>query len=207
MKKKQTPQFKILIPVVLTTFIVVLVSIYAFLPKPVEADKSRQVPRFVFDSKQASGWWTSGSIDPRTQKLTGSQSDGSDVPFASIGIYQGKQGESGDCSILLNYWGGRSKDLAKVLSDLETRTVYGSSTLLLKALESTPLTMKVSNSDQYYQLHQYDLTGSSSDSLQRGIEFGVIKTATGYIDIRGNCKTADELTITLPVLSAVSLEL
>jgi len=66
--------------------------------------------------------------------------------------------------------------------------------------------MKTPAGDATFQLHQYDITGPDTSQMSTGQEIAVFKAGTGYIDIRGYCKTVDELPATLPVLSAVSFK-
>jgi hypothetical protein len=208
MKTKKSLKFKIIVP---AAALLVLVAggalAYTLISRPVSADKATSTTTFNFDASKAPGWWTGGTIDSSTDK----SADNTPQPTIMMIIGQGSKEhghEGGDCFVQYEYWANNSKDPEEVVSESATPSDPSTSgTFALQPTNIVSLTIKTPSGDTPFQLHQYNVTGPDASQMSDGEEFGAFKAGTGYIDVRGYCKTADELSVSLPVFSAVSFKL
>lgn len=182
------------------------VVIYNFLSHRTSTNQNVSSASFNFDESKAPGWWAGDNIKPNTSAQT--QDPTSKEPAATRVIAQGTRAKpTGNCFVMYSYWTNDAKDPSQVLSEITAPSdpsTQGSFTLEQTNTEN--LSMNLSNSDTAFQLHQYNKIIPDAAEMSSGEEYAVIKAGTGYIKIMGVCKTAQELSITLPVFSAVSFE-
>ena len=76
-----------------------------------------------------------------------------------------------------------------------------SSGATMMALSTPTTTIQTTAGPQRYQLHQYRLTGGSTQ-LMGGLELGYVQLSDGYLVMQGHCNTADQLAVTIPALQA-----
>lgn len=208
MKSNKFLKLKFLIPIaVLVVLVGGAVLTYGLLPRPTAAEKVTNTSTFEFESVKAPGWFAGANIDG---DITNAAAAPTSIKLASTTriIAQGTADKpTGNCFVQYSYWSNNSKDPNQVLNEMAAPSdpaKGGTSTL--QPTNTTSLTMKTPAGDTPFQLHQYNLTGPDTAQMSTGEEFAVLKAGTGYIDIRGYCKTADELSVTLPVFSAVSFK-
>ncbi|HEY8886505.1 MAG TPA: hypothetical protein VIM31_03345 [Candidatus Microsaccharimonas sp.] len=201
MNKTKSLKFKILVPI--SVFAILLGAgalTYNLMHHQAAAD-SKKIATFAFDDSKAPGWYTSGPIDS-TDQANSKPSD----PTTTMIVGQGtKDNPGGDCFVEFFYYGNNSTDPDTALNNMISGS--NTSTLTLNQINSLPQEMKTAKGNVSYQLYQYNQTGSDSSQFSNGIELGYFRAGTGYIDARGYCKTDDELSVTLPVFSAVSFKL
>ena len=65
--------------------------------------------------------------------------------------------------------------------------------------------MRTQEGDKNYELYQFD-TNNKDATYRQGSAFGFISLNDGHIEVRSICWQADQLDETLPVLSAIQLE-
>ncbi len=205
-QKKIIKKSWILIPLIVVTVALCGVTTYTFLSHHTSNSKSVSTATFNFDESKAPGWWAGDNINPDTSAQK--QDPSSKEPAATRVIAQGTRAKpTGNCFVMYSYWANESKDPAQVLSEIiapSDPSTQGSFTL--KQTNAENLSMKLSNSDTAFQLHQYNKIIPDAAEMSSGEEYAVIKAGTGYIKIMGVCKTAEELAITLPVFSAVNFK-
>jgi hypothetical protein len=192
-KKMTIPLLAVIVLVVGGAFV------YGLLPRQTQTDKTTPTASFAFDSSEASGWYAG---DPISSDASSASTD----PTASRNIVQGTQSQPGDCFVTYSYYANNSKDPATALSDAEAFSTKGSK-LSLQPTNIVPYVITTAVGSKSFDLHQFNVTGGEGISMSRGEEFGFVKAGTGYIDIRGYCKTADQLSQTASVFSAVSFKL
>jgi hypothetical protein len=199
MKPKKSLRFKIIISVIV---LIVLLGggavAYSLIPRPVSADveKSTSTLVFDFDASKAPDWFANDSIG-----WGGKKSDATAMRIFNLGTKE----QPGECFVMYSYWADNSKDLAHTLNEMAAPASDGS---LVPVLTNTVThTTKSSGGDIPFQLNQYNLTGPAASQMSDGEEFAVFKAGTGYVEIRGYCRTVEELTVTTPVFSAVSFKL
>ena len=152
---------------------------------------------FEFSATEAPGWFASANIYPDAAIKT---------PQATVSriVAQGTaEKPEGNCFVQYSYWANSSKDVNQALKASEDS---GNKNLTLIPAGVVQSSMKVSSKDVKYQLHQYDLVGMPGEQMSRGQQLAYFKAGTGYVEIRGYCLTVEELSITAPVFSAVSLK-
>lgn len=160
-------------------------------------------PFFSFDKDRANDWWTHGNNWPDIKEYTGNQITDDDLPVADIVVFRGKQGEFGDkCFVTAMYNKGPVDTTAAVqkrkvaLSDnqngLPVVTSTGASTLKMQTPEGS----------KEYTMHRFNV---DAPNIQQGNEFGFIPLTEGHIEVRGVCPTADMLSETDAVLTAITL--
>lgn len=161
---------------------------------------------FEFDASKAPGWWAAENTNPDTSSQN--PDTASKMPTARRVIAQGTRDKpTGDCFVMYSYFANSSKNPNEVLTQITAPSdpsTPGAFTLELK--KTTDHSMKVANSDVSFPLHQYDKVSPDTTNMSTGEEYAVLKAGTGYIEIRGVCKTVDQLSVTTPVLSAVSFK-
>ena len=209
MKTKKSLKFKIIVPVSIL-LVVALGGIltYRLLPRPAEAEKVASTATFNFDASKAPGWFAGANIDGSVTNASAAPTSKKLADTTRI-IAQGTaEKPTGDCFVQYSYWANNSKDPDQVITELVANgdsTTAGS--FSLQPTNTLNLTTHAPSGDIPFQLHQFTVVGSDASQMSDGEEFGAFKVGTGYIDIRGYCKTADQLSITLPVISAVSFKL
>ena len=179
---------------------------YKLITEHASANKVASTASFEFNEAAAPGWWGGDNIHPASS--SDAQTSSEKMPTARRIFAQGTRAQpTGDCFVMYSYWANDSKDLDQALKDAvapsDTKT---SGAFVLKPTDTTSHTIKTSEGDKPFLLHQYDLTGEPGAQMSRGEEFAFVKAGTGYISITGYCKTAEELKITAPVFSAVSFK-
>jgi hypothetical protein len=208
MKTKKSLKFKIILPVAL---LLVLVGggvlTYSLIPHTVAAEKGTTMATFAFDDSKAPGWFAGANIDG---EATNADAAPTSVKLATTTriIAQGTADKpAGNCFVQYSYWANSTKDVNQVLSELSAPSDPSTpGTFTLEPTKTISLTMQTTLNDTPFQLHQYNITGPDTEKMSTGQEIAVLKAGTGYIDIRGYCKTADELSVTLPIFSAVSFK-
>jgi hypothetical protein len=208
MKTKKSLKFKIIVP---AAVLLVLVGggalVYSLILRPVSAEKATSTATFEFESAKAPGWFAGANIDG---DITNAAAAPTSIKLASTTriIAQGTADKpTGNCFVQYSYWSNNSKDPDEVVSELAAPNDPSTpGTFALQPTDTISLTIKTPSGDAPFQLHQYNVTGPDASQMSDGEEFGALKAGTGYIDIRGYCKTADELSVTLPVFSAVSFK-
>lgn len=210
MKIKQKQPFKmskILIPVA-TLLVLTTGGVFAYklISHHASADKVVSTASFTFDESKAPGWWAGDNINPDTSAQA--QNDTSKMPAATRVVAQGTRAQpTGNCFIMYSYWANDPKNPNQVLNEITApsdTSTQGS--FRLEPTKTENLSMKISKSDTPFQLHQYNKVIPDAAAMSSGEEYAVIEAGTGYIKIMGVCKTAQELSITLPVFSGVSFE-
>ncbi len=152
---------------------------------------------FEFSDTEAPGWFAGANIYPDATY---------DKPQATVSriVAQGTtEKPEGNCFVQYSYWANTTKDLNQALKVSEDS---GDKDLTLVPAGVIDSSMNVSSKDVKYQLHQYNLVGKPSEQMSRGQQIAYFKVGTGYVEIRGYCLTVEELSITAPVFSAVSLK-
>jgi hypothetical protein len=209
MKTKKSLRIKISISVLILVILAAGgIFVYSFLLRPVNAEKTTSMATFNFDDSKAPGWFAGANIDGAVTNASAAPTS-KKLADTTRFIAQGTaEKPTGDCFVQYSYWANNSKDPEQVISELvansDSTTV---SSFSLQPTNTVNLKMNTSSGDVSFRLHQYNVVGSDASQMSDGEEFGAFKAGTGYIDIRGYCKTADQLSITLPVLAAVNFKL
>jgi len=209
MKTKASLKLKIIFSVV---FLLVLSAsgalAYTFIPRPVVAKKGTSTATFAFDDSKAPGWFAGANIDGEATNADAAPTSIKLATTTRIFAQGTADKPTGNCFVQYSYWANSSKRVDQVLSELSASSDSSTpGTFTLEPTNTVSLSMETSSKDTPFQLHQYKITGPDTENMSTGQEIGVLKAGTGYIDIRGYCKTAEELSVTLPVLSAVSFKL
>lgn len=207
MKTKKSFKFKIIISVALLLLLIAAGALaYNLIPRPVSAEKTSAAV-FDFDASKAPGWFAGANIDGEVINADAAPTS-KKLATTTRFIAQGTTDKpTGNCFVQYSYWANNSKDANQTLNELVASSdpsTDGSFTL--NPANIVDLTMKTPAGDAPFQLHQYEITGSNTSQMSTGVEIGVFKASTGYVEIRGYCKTVDELSVTLPVFSAVSFK-
>jgi hypothetical protein len=200
-------RLKIGIPLASLVLIAVIgVIVYNIIPRSVEAAKTTSTATFNFDASKAPGWFAGANI---YGDVVNASTSGAKMGTVTKIIGQGTSEQpGGDCFVQYEYWENNSKDPDQVLGEMTAPSdpaKGGTSTL--QPTNTVSFTMKMPAGGTPFRLHQYNLTGPDASQMSTGEEFAVLKAGTGYVEIRGYCKTTDQLSVTLPVLSAVSFKL
>ena len=189
-------KLKILIPVGILVLIIGAGVTYMVTSKAAPKEESKTAT-FEFNSAEAPGWCAGANIYPDAAIKT---------PQTTVSrvIAQGTaEKPEGSCFVQYSYWASNSKDVNQALKASEDS---GNKNLTLVPAGVVQSSMKVSSKDVKYQLHQYNLVGMPGEQMSRGQQLAYFKAGTGYIEIRGYCLSVEELSITAPVFSAVSLK-
>lgn len=208
MKSKKSLKLKILLPV---AALVLLagggILAYNLAPKQAAADTPAPKSTFEFDASKAPGWFAGKNIDGEEINADAAPTSKKLASTTRI-IAQGTaEKPTGNCFVQYSYWANSTKDVNQTLSELSAPS--NTSTPGSFVLEPAGVTSQKINSNNgtlSYDLHRYNITGSDTEKMSTGQEIAVFKAGTGYVDIRGYCKTVDELEVTLPVFSAVSFK-
>jgi len=182
------------------------VLMYTILPRHSSTNTTAHVATFQFDASKATGWFAGANIvaDGNSASATNEK-----AATATRIIAQGtSEKPTGDCFVQYEYWANSTKDPAQVVKEKAAPSDPATAgTFSLQPTNTLSLAMKTPTGNTPYQLHQYIVTGPDAAQMSDGEEFAALKAGTGYIVISGYCKTADQLSVTLPVLTAVSFEL
>ena len=149
--------------------------------------------------------WASGGTNHITADDIKSNQEGSSIPTANTIIHLKDMNDPSNCFVILSY----KTDNKNPASELDTFNKPATSTtdLSYREIAAKPITMKTSEGDKSYQLHQYSIEGDPKTSMLRATEYGYFSIGDGYMDIRGNCTTTEQLAKTLPVLNSASFQL
>ena len=188
---------KVIIPLIILVILVAGAGVaYMLMPRDTTSEKA-STASFEFDGSQAPGWFAGANIYP---------DESYDKPQATVTriIAQGTaEKPEGNCFVQFSYWANNAKNLNQALKDDEN---YKDSEFVLLPAGVLDSAIKVGSKDVPYELHQYNLIGQPNQQMSRGQQIAYLKAGSGYIQIRGYCLTTEELTITAPVFSAVSLK-
>lgn len=209
MKTKKILKLKIIILIaVLAVLVSGSVVVYTLVTRSASSDNAAvNTTSFIFDESKAPGWFAGANIDGA---VTNAAAAPTSIKLATTTrfIAQGTaEKPTGDCFIQYSYWANNSKDLNQALNEataLSSTNTAGSFTLQPTGSAGYAMTTPAGNTS--FQLHQYEAVGPDVAQMSTGEQFAYLKAGTGYIEIRGYCKTADQLSVTLPVLSAVSFK-
>jgi len=210
MKSKKIPLRKLVIALVVLLLVItggmVAYSLTSYhTTTPIKVSQSAT---FTFDTTKAPDWFAGANIDGDTINASAAPTSKKLATTTRI-IAQGTAEQpTGNCFVQYSYWSNNSKDPDQAVSELAANgdsTTSGS--FVLQPTNTVALSMATPSGNTPFKLHQYTVTGPDASQMSDGEEFAALKAGTGYIDIRGYCKTADELSITLPVISAVGFKL
>lgn len=207
MNKKKSLTLKVII---VTAVVAVLtaggVLAYNLSVRATSTNNAASAASFEFDASKAPGWWAAESMKPDSSSQTAES--GPKMPAARRVIAQGtKEQPTGDCFVMYSYFANNSQNPNEVLRQITApsdSSTPGSFTLELK--KTTSHSMDVAASDTPFEFHQYAKVSPDASNMSAGEAYAVLKAGTGYIEIRGVCKTADQLSVVVPVLSAVSFK-
>lgn len=160
---------------------------------------------FAFDGAQLPGWESGGTnhitADERAQ-YKGTES----LPEADTIIHLKDVTDPSNCFVYLDYMTDK-KDPAAKINDFAKQSTGSDSDLTYREVGTPQITMQTSEGDKKFVLHQYAIEGDPKTSMLRATEYGFFSVGDGYMDIRGNCTSTDQLSTTIPVLTAVSFKL
>ena len=112
--------------------------------------------------------------------------------------------DNGECFASIEHKSG-TIDVTSAIKKQETglQSSGGSMT----ATADVTATIKVNNTSQQYELHQFSLSSSaSSQKLMGGLGLGFIQLSDGYLEVQEHCNTADELSTVLPAVQAYEFD-
>lgn len=161
-------------------------------------------PAFSFDSSKAPDWWSTDNNYPDIKDFTGDQVTEADLPVVQMTITEGTRELPGECFVFFFYYQG----VADTTTELEARKaglVLGEKdSSALKQVGAVQQTIQTPEGIKEYSLNQFEL---NLPNTQKGIQFGFIPLSDGYIEVRGNCPTAELLSSTLNAISAVRYDI
>lgn len=183
-------------------------------------------PKFAFDTAQFPDWATAGNVyvgandtsDNKVEALVSainiSQCDTGSECSELVEKCRPHQGEGEYCEQLeqetahnpcfvLAHYSKRTIDVGTARSDQLKRL----SNLGTKPTEIgvKTLTMQTQEGERNYALYQLD-TNNKDTSYRRGSAFGFITLKNGHVQVQSVCWQASQLDETLPILSAIRLE-
>ncbi len=153
-----------------------------------------------FDATQAPSWWAGNPTTPQA-------SDAGQSPTLRRAIAQGtKEAPAGDCFVTYSYWADTDKDPDEALREM-TASSDTSTTgdFVLEPFSVVDLTLQLPDGETPFQLHHYRKVGSDSTSMSAGEAYAAVRAETGYVEIRGVCKTVEQFAAMRPVFSAMSI--
>lgn len=168
----------------------------------INVDKDQST--FTLNSAQAPNWQSNGNNRPKLEDFTGGQMMQDDIEKVSTTISQKQTDKSSPCTVSFYYWEKPLKETA--LEDFKKFTIGSSKTLLLEERNTATVEVKLPAGRQTLTLYQYNLTGSNSSSVSRGVEFGFLQLPRGYLEVRGYCATYEMLATTISAINAMSLK-
>lgn len=204
--RKQKNQSK-LKPFVIIGLLIIFATIVSGIFFTLHRNKSTRmedarISSFSFDGSKAPEWWSGGSANPRAGVSKDYIGNVSDLPVADIALHQGKRESVGNCFVSYAYYDS-DIDVVAAIERKERQAVTGKNTLSLKKIAVIPLKLQTSKGGKEYQMHQYAVEGAYQETLMRGIEFGYLQLAHGYIEVDGNCNLPKQLSETSPALKSV----
>lgn len=189
-------------------------------------------PRFAFDTAKFPDWATAGNAYTDPNDITDDgQGSKDDLPISGIIVNQCENGSS--CSNLVKQCEpyADSKPSCKKLAQstmnthcfvsafynerkvepeqevakyIEHNKSFG--TMVIQEAGVKTLTMNTPDGSKEYTLHYYDYQNKSGETIKHGNAIGYISLTNGHIDIRSVCSETNQLNETLPILSAIRLE-
>lgn len=189
-------------------------------------------PKFIFDTEKHPDWATAGNVFTNLDITDDFQGSKEDLPISGIIVNQCTTGSN--CNTLVDKCkpqnNGNSKDckqLAKYTTDthcfvslfynernvdpeqevakyIEHNNSFGSMTITEAGVKN--LTMNTPDGNKEYKLHYYNYENKSAETIKKGNAIGYISLTNGHIDIRSVCSETNQLDETLPILSAIRLE-
>ena len=187
-------------------------------------------PKFTFDAAKFPDWATTGNIFMNPDDITDDfQASKEDSSISGIIVNQCETGSN--CNKLMEKCIPH-KGIGEDCKQLEQKTVnancfvsiyYSKQAIDINTAKSDELkqwsgfgtapteigvetlTMRTQEGDKNYELYQFD-TNNKDATYRQGSAFGFISLNDGHIEVRSICWQADQLDETLPVLSAIQLE-
>lgn len=179
---------------------------YKLLMPHTSQDTQARSASFEFDPVRASGWWAAESMG--AESLDATESGSADVLAARRVIAQGtKEQPTGDCFVMYSYFANSKKEPEDVLKSITSpgdSSTAGAFTL--EPTQTRDLSMKLFGNDVQFQFHEFNKLSPDAADMSAGEGYAIIKAGTGYVQVQGVCKTAEQLADALPVFSAVSLK-
>ena len=199
--KKKWILLAIVISVLLGSLLFYVVGFW----RSIESDDPLQRTAFSLDTSKVSGWWAGENTWQSEEGNGEDQQSEQGSPVVSMTVAQGSSDSPGACFVMFFYWKGAA-DTKTLLDEMKTRTIEGNKALSLAEISVHQLNFLTLEGDKGYAIHQYEVKGSSRDSITRGVEFGYVVLSGGYIEVRGYCEAVAQLPATIPALGAVSFK-
>lgn len=198
---------KLIFIIIVAIFVILVGAASAYLifqPFKSKEVSTTDTSTFSFDAA-ALPEWASGGTNHITAEDIKSNQEGSRIPTANTIIHLKDMNDPSNCFVILSY----KTDNKNPASELATfnKPATSTSDLSYREIATKPITMKTSEGNKSYQLHQYSIEGDPKASMLRATEYGYFSIGDGYMDIRGNCTTTDQLAKTLLVLNSASFQL
>ncbi|MBI3889768.1 hypothetical protein HY312_04340 [Candidatus Saccharibacteria bacterium] len=178
-----------------------------------EADRiNKNTPMFVFDKSTMPGWYSGGNNWVDASSFTGDQAAKDDLPVADISLHQCKDLKKcdsskdmigGNCFAMLSYRKYPVEPEAAVSKKLKNNTQFGD--MVVREVGVKKLSLRTSEGDRRYDLHQYDYEAKGDNSMMRGNALGFVSLGDAHVEVQTVCTEASQLDDALPVLSSVSL--
>ncbi len=199
---KQKPKKHTLLIFVIAVLILIAggLAIYYLQNQPIAGDAAETKIALEFDATQAPSWWAGNPTTPQA-------SDAGQSPTLRRTIAQGtKEAPAGDCFVTYSYWADTDKDPDEALREM-TASSDTSTTgdFVLEPFSVVDLTLQLPDGETPFQLHHYRKVGSDSTSMSAGEAYAAVRAETGYVEIRGVCKTVEQFAAMRPVFSAMSI--
>ncbi len=196
-----------------------------------DIENSRK-PNFTLDTAKFPDWATAGNVYTNPDDITDDfQGSKDDVPISGVTVSQCENGSN--CNNLVNqcepyaddkpsckklaqstlnahcfvsvFYNERKVDPEQeVAKYIEHNKSFSS--MVIQAAGAKTLTMNTPDGNKEYMLHYYDYQNKSGETIKRGNAIGYISLENGHIDIRSVCSETNQLDETLPILSAIRLE-
>lgn len=189
-------------------------------------------PGFVFDTKKYPDWATAGNVYTNPNDFT-DDGEGSkdDLPISGIIVNQCESGSSCNdlvkqcepyaenkpsckklaqstmnthCFVSVFYNDRKVDPEREVAKYIEHNKSFG--TMAIQEAGAKSLKMNTPEGSKEYTLHYYDYQDKSGETIKHGNAIGYISLSGGHIDIRSICSETNQLDETLPILSAIRLE-
>ena len=189
-------------------------------------------PKFTFDTAKFPDWATAGNVYTNSGDITDDFiGNKDDLPISGINVSQCENGsncnklvkkcepwsdDKADCKALaksttnthcfvMAFYNERKIDPEEeVTKYIDHNKSFGS--MIIQEAGIKTLTMDTPEGEKEYKLHYYDYQNKGSDTIKRGNAIGYISLTDGHIDVRSVCSETNQLDETLPVLSAIRLE-
>lgn len=168
-------------------------------------------PVFTYSKAKIADWWSIGNRNPQ-ENIDLAQYDEaaygpvSKLPVADLTIHHnGPNGKKYDdqCFVSFSHYDYPIESVEKSYQTYEeTIDKWGSFT----HLKSQGQTIQTHQGPLTYELRDYHTETDSGGEFMSGAQVGFIALNKSHIAIKSTCKTAENLNLTLPILSAVSLQ-